>query len=39
MFLLIAELQVPSEVALGSLRKELAAACDDEDLDFSLDES
>ena len=39
MFLLIAELQVPSEVALASLRKDLAAACDDEDLDFSLNES
>jgi glycine cleavage system transcriptional repressor len=37
MFLLNAELQVPSEVALSSLRKDLAAACDDENLDFSLE--
>ena len=37
MFLLVAELQIPSEVALTSLRKDLTAACDDEDLDFSLE--
>lgn len=37
MFLLNADLQVPSAVALSSLRKELGAVCDDENLDFSLE--
>lgn len=37
MFLLIAEVQVPSEVALSSLRRELAAVCDEENLDVSLE--
>jgi glycine cleavage system transcriptional repressor len=37
MFLLNAELQVPSEVALSSLRRDLLAACDEENLDFSLE--
>ena len=37
MFLLNAELQVPSETLLASLRKDLTAACDEEDLDFSLE--
>lgn len=37
MFLLNAEIQVPSEVALSSLRKELAAVCDEKNLDFALE--
>ena len=37
MFLLQAEIQVPSEVALSSLRKELGAVCDEENLDFWLE--
>jgi glycine cleavage system transcriptional repressor len=37
LFLLHAELQVPSEVALSSLRRDFAAACDEENLDFSLE--
>jgi glycine cleavage system transcriptional repressor len=36
MFTLEAELQVPSEVALSELRRELSAICDDENLDFVL---
>src|SRR5687768_18254857 len=39
MFVLEAELQVPSELALSALRKELGAACEAENLDFSLDGS
>jgi glycine cleavage system transcriptional repressor len=37
MFVLTAELQVPSEVALGELRRELSATCDEENLDFILE--
>jgi glycine cleavage system transcriptional repressor len=37
MFVLSAELQVPSEVALSSLRRDLGAACDEENLDFVLE--
>jgi glycine cleavage system transcriptional repressor len=37
MFVLEAELQVPSEVALAELRRELAAQCDEENLDLSLE--
>lgn len=37
MFVLEAELQVPSEVALGELRRELSAQCDEENLDLSLE--
>lgn len=37
MFQLSAELQVPSEVALSSLRRDLGAVCDEENLDFSLE--
>jgi glycine cleavage system transcriptional repressor len=37
MFLLNAELQVPSEVALSSLRKDLGGVCEEENLDFSLE--
>jgi glycine cleavage system transcriptional repressor len=37
MFVLEAELQVPSEVALAELRRELSAQCDDENLDLSLE--
>ncbi|HEX7668189.1 MAG TPA: ACT domain-containing protein [Polyangiaceae bacterium] len=37
MFVLVAELQVPSAVALSRFRKDLAAACDDDNLDFSLE--
>lgn len=37
MFVLSAELQVPSEIALSSLRRDLAAVCDDENLDFVLE--
>lgn len=36
MFLLEAELQIPSEVALSELRRELSAMCDEENLDFVL---
>jgi glycine cleavage system transcriptional repressor len=39
MFVLEAELQVPSELALSKLRRELGAACEAENLDFSLDGS
>lgn len=37
MFQLWAELRVPSEVSLAPLRKDLAAACDQENLDYSLE--
>jgi glycine cleavage system transcriptional repressor len=37
LFVLEAELQVPSEVALAELRRELAALCQDENLDLSFD--
>jgi glycine cleavage system transcriptional repressor len=37
MFVLEAVLQVPSEVALAELRRELAAQCDEENLDISLE--
>ena len=37
MFVLEAELQVPSEVALAELRGELSAQCDEENLDLSLE--
>lgn len=37
MFVLEAELQVPSEVALAELRRELTKQCDDENLDLSLE--
>jgi glycine cleavage system transcriptional repressor len=37
MFVLEAELQVPSEVALAELRRELAAQCDEDNLDLSLE--
>lgn len=36
MFTLDAELQVPSELALSELRRELSAICDEENLDFVL---
>lgn len=38
LFVLEAELQVPSEVALAELRSELAALCQDENLDLWFDE-
>lgn len=37
MFVLEAELQVPSEVALAELRRELSAQCDEENLDLALE--
>ena len=37
LFVLDASLQVPSKTALAELRHELAAACDEENLDFRLD--
>jgi glycine cleavage system transcriptional repressor len=37
MFLLGAELQVPSEEVLGALRAELVATCEDESLEFTLE--
>jgi glycine cleavage system transcriptional repressor len=37
MFVLDAELQVPSDVALSELRRVLQTLCDEENLDFSLD--
>ncbi|HEV3363369.1 MAG TPA: ACT domain-containing protein [Acidimicrobiia bacterium] len=37
MFVLDAELQVPSKTALSELRHELAATCDEENLDFRLE--
>jgi glycine cleavage system transcriptional repressor len=39
MFVLEAELQVPSELALSELRRELGALCDDENLDYVLEGS
>jgi glycine cleavage system transcriptional repressor len=36
-FTLTTELHVPSDVALSSLKKELSALCDEENLDFTLD--
>jgi len=37
LFVLEAELQVPSEVVLAELRRELSAQCDEENLDLSLE--
>lgn len=37
LFVLEAELQLPSEVALSELRRELAAQCEEENLDVSLE--
>jgi glycine cleavage system transcriptional repressor len=37
MFVLEADLQVPSELALSKLRRELGASCDAENLDYTLD--
>lgn len=37
MFVLEAELQVPSEVVLAELRRELSSQCDEENLDLSLE--
>jgi glycine cleavage system transcriptional repressor len=37
MFVLEAELQVPSELALSDLRRELGALCDEENLDYVLE--
>jgi glycine cleavage system transcriptional repressor len=37
MFVLEAELQIPSAVALAELRRELTAQCDEENLDLSLE--
>ena len=37
MFVLEAVLQVPSKIALSELRHELAATCEDENLDFHLE--
>lgn len=37
MFVLEADLQIPSEVALGELRRELTLQCDEENLDLSLE--
>lgn len=37
LFVLEAELEVPSELALGKLRRELAAKCDEENLDLTLE--
>jgi glycine cleavage system transcriptional repressor len=37
MFVLEAELQVPSEVVLAELRRELTAQCDEENLDLSFE--
>jgi glycine cleavage system transcriptional repressor len=39
MFVLEAELQVPSEVALAELRRDVALVCDQENLDFTLEAS
>jgi glycine cleavage system transcriptional repressor len=39
MFVLEADLQVPSELALSELRRELAALCDEENLDYVLEGS
>jgi glycine cleavage system transcriptional repressor len=37
MFVLEAELQVPSEVVLAELRRELSSQCDEENLDLALE--
>jgi glycine cleavage system transcriptional repressor len=37
MFVLEADLQVPSELALSDLRRELGALCDEENLDYVLE--
>jgi glycine cleavage system regulatory protein len=37
MFVLDASLQVPSKLSVSELRHELAAACDEENLDFHLE--
>jgi hypothetical protein len=37
MFVLEAELQVPSELALSQLRRDLASACEEDNLDFSFE--
>ena len=37
MFVLEAELQLPGEVALKELRRDLAAACEEDNLDFTLE--
>ena len=39
MFLLHAEVQIPSDAILSSLREDLAAACDEDNLEWSLDPS
>ena len=39
MFVLEAELEVPSELELAQLRRELASACEDDNLDFTLEGS
>jgi len=39
MFVLVADLQVPSSTALADLRDELAATCHEENLDFRLERS
>jgi glycine cleavage system transcriptional repressor len=39
LFVLEAELQVPSEVVLSELRRELSAQCDEENLDLSFETS
>lgn len=37
MFVLEAELQVPSEMALSQLRRDLASACEEDNLDFAFE--
>jgi glycine cleavage system transcriptional repressor len=37
MFVLEAELQLPSEIAVSELRRDLAAACEEDNLDFTLE--
>jgi glycine cleavage system transcriptional repressor len=37
MFVLEADLQVPSEMALSQLRRDLASACDEDNLDFTFE--
>ena len=39
MFVLEAELEVPSELELAELRRELASACEEDNLDFTLEGS
>lgn len=39
MFLLLAELQVPSEPVLSALRSELSAACEEQGLEFLLEKA